>query len=165
MNRKLLIYLLATALLIIALRWQGATLVTPLAPRGILDLEFARTPQNFQRIALFWNSEDVVDNILLDFAFIIAYTGLFLEALKAFAFSFTHLLRKAAIAAGLLDFTENILMLLVVNGRIPATALQPVFYIALLKFVLVGVVLLAILLLTLYTIVRLPRWRKDAKGY
>jgi len=47
MKRNLLISFLFLVVMIIVTRWQGTGLITPQSPRGIIDLEFAKTPERF----------------------------------------------------------------------------------------------------------------------
>jgi hypothetical protein len=83
MKTKLLISFLFLAATFIVMRWQGTGLITPQSPKGILDLEFAKTSDRFHQLQLFWNHEIVLQNIYLDFLFIIAYSWFLVTACKA----------------------------------------------------------------------------------
>lgn len=140
MKRNLLISFLLLVLMIIVMRWQGSSLITPQSPKGILDLEFAKTPERFQQLRLFWNQETVLQNIYLDFLFLAAYTWFLVTACKAVNNSKSTVFSALAISAGAFDVLENFLMMLVLNGRFSPTVLQIVYYCAAVKFVLAGIV-------------------------
>jgi len=151
MKRALLISFLVMVLMILAMRWQGHSLVTPVSPRGIVDLEFARTQARLDQLRLFWNFGDILINIWLDFVFIAAYTWFFINGcrfvkhyLKLETWSDRFI--SIAIAAAFFDVCENFLMLLILNGSFSTSILPVVFYCALLKFILAGLVVLFLML-------------------
>lgn len=131
------------------MQWQGSGLITPQSSRGILDLEFAKTPQRFRQLQIFWNHETVLQNIYLDFLFIIAYTWFLVTACKAVKNTRSSLFSALAISAGAFDVLENFLMILVWNGRFAPSLLQVVYYAAVIKFLLAGIVI-GYLILSLY---------------
>jgi hypothetical protein len=141
MKRNLLISFLFLVVMIIVMRWQGNNLVTPQSASGIIDLEFAKTPERFHQLQLFWNHETVLKNIYLDFLFIIAYTWFFMTACKAVRNSKSNLFSGLAMSAGAFDMLENFLMILVWNERFNPSVLGIVYYVAAIKFVLAGIVL------------------------
>jgi hypothetical protein len=141
MKRNLLITFLFLVVMFIAMRWQGSGLVTPQSPKGILDLEFAKTSERFHQLQLFWSYETVLQNIYLDFLFIIAYTWFFVTACKAVDNIRSNLSSGLAISAGAFDVLENFLMILVWNGRFEPGLLQIVYYAAAIKFLLAGIVI------------------------
>jgi hypothetical protein len=150
MKRNLLISFLFLIVMTLIMRFQGHTLVTPLSPRGILDLEFARNVGRLRQLLLFWNERDVTTNIYLDFVFIAAYTWFLVSACnyvkaKTGWEKWTNIFTTLAISAGAFDLVENFLMLLVLNDRFDASILQIVFICALIKFALVGMVVLFLL--------------------
>ena len=132
------------------MRWQGAALVTPSSPNGIVDLEFASTDEKLRHLRLFWDHDTVVDNIFLDVLFIIAYTWFFVTGCRFIKnrrqTKWNDWFIAIAFAAGLFDVLENLLMLLVWNGRFSAAALQIVFYAAAIKFILAGIIVIYLLI-------------------
>ena len=80
MKRQVLLSFVFLLVMIIVMRWQGKSLVTPMSPYGILDLEFARTGERMQQLRLFWNAKDVFFNVYMDFLFIASYTWFFISA-------------------------------------------------------------------------------------
>jgi hypothetical protein len=142
MKKKWLVSLVFLIVMIVVMRFQGKSLITPASPLGILDLEFARTGDKLQQLKLFWNPHNLAMNIYLDFLFIISYVWFLVTASME--------IRKnvgwerpgkwavtLAIAAGFFDVLENFLMMLIYNGRFDTSLLQLVFVLAVLKFALV----------------------------
>lgn len=164
MKRTLLFSFVALLFMIFVMRWQGQSLITPSSSIGILDLEFARTTARLNQLLLFWNYNDISLNILLDFVFIAAYTWFFISAClylkqKLPLVNWSDRFISMAVAAALFDVCENLVMLLIINGRFnPDFALQVVFYCALLKFILAGIVLLYILIMLPVAILKKPRF-------
>lgn len=142
MKRNLLISFLLMVIMILILRWQGNHLITPQSPKGIIDLEFAKTPERFHELEIFWNKETVLQNIYLDFLFIIAYTWFLATACKAVQNKRSTVFSGLALSAGAFDVLENFLMILVLNGRFSPSVLQIVFYCAAIKFILAAIVIL-----------------------
>lgn len=135
--------------MIILMRWQGSSLVTPQSPKGIIDLEFARTPAKLRQLQFFWNHETVLQNIYLDFLFIAAYTWFLFTACKIVNNPKSNLFSGVAISAAAFDVLENFLMILVWNERFSPSVLQIVFYVAAIKFLLV-VIVIGYLILSLF---------------
>jgi hypothetical protein len=131
---------LLIVVMFITMRWQGVDLITPQSPKGILDLEFAKTAQRFHQLQLFWNHETVLQNIYLDFLFIMAYTWFLVTACKTVNNTKSNLFSGLAISAGAFDVLENFLMILIWNGRFEPALLQVVYYAATIKFLLAGIV-------------------------
>ena len=136
------------------MRWEGAPLKTPTTPRAILDLEFADNAHRLNEVLSVWSLTVVKGNIWLDFLFIVSYV-LFLSiaaeycAMKWPAGSGRQLglfMARAAYIAGVLDISENLLMLQSVAGHYSSQSLQLTYYCAAIKFVLAGLILLYILL-------------------
>jgi len=140
MKRNLLISFLLLAIMIFVMRWQGSELITPQSSKGILDLELAKTAERFHQLQLFWNHETVLQNIYLDFLFIISYTWFLVTACKTVNNTKSNLFSGLAISAGAFDVLENFLMILVWNGRFEPSLLQVVYYAAAIKFLLAGIV-------------------------
>jgi len=149
MKRNLLIAFLFLVVMFIVMRWQGTALITPLSPKGIIDLEFAKTSERSRQLQLFWNHETVLQNIYLDFLFIVAYTWFLMTACKAVRNSKSAIFSGLAISAAAFDVLENFLMILVWNERFEPSVLQIVFYVAAIKFLLI-VVVIGYLILSLF---------------
>ncbi len=164
--KKSSIYLLIAALfsltMIIVLRWQGKELMHPSTPSGILALEFANTPEKLNAVVSVWNRESVKNNILLDFLFIIAYTWFFVIGVANStqrwtsrgmqAFGATGI--RMAFLAGILDITENILMLQSINGNYTLSSLQLTWYCAAIKFLIVAILLLFMIFTVIVRLVK-----------
>lgn len=140
-------------LMIVVMRWQGATLINEHSTKGILDLEFARTAANADRFITFWDPADVRLNIYLDFLFIIAYCWFFIAAIEKIGNRMgvrwtrtVRSFRSAAIIAGLLDVAENISMLGYLGGVGRDPSLTAAYWFATFKFMTIIVVLLFIII-------------------
>jgi len=164
MKRTLLFSFFSLLLMMFIMRWQGQSLITPSSSIGILDLEFAKTTVRLNQLLLFWNYNDIALNIYLDFVFIAAYTWFFITSCiylkeKFPLVNWSDRFISMAIAAALFDVCENLVMLFIINGRFnPSFALQVVFYCALAKFILAGIVLLYILIMLPVALLKRPRW-------
>jgi hypothetical protein len=151
MKRKLLISFLVMLIMVVVMRMQGSSLITTASPKGIIDLEFARTAERLKYLRLFLDHNAVVQNIFLDFLFIAGYTWffvtacLFVKETNAWSKWSDHF-KGIAIAAGLFDVCENFLILLVWNERFGPGLLQIVYYCAAIKFVLAGMVVMYLLI-------------------
>lgn len=160
MKNPLLLSFLSVLAMILVMKWQGADLITPVSPKGILDLEFARSDKTLAELKLFWNDRDLTLNIYLDFLFIAAYVWFLTTACRHMGKSgakWSGIFNGLALAAGSLDVLENCLMLLIWNGGLESSWLQAVYFIALIKFVLAGTVVL-------YLLVTLPLlFRRNVK--
>ncbi len=162
MKRNLLISFALLFISIIIMRWQGSSLVTPLSPKGIIDIEFARTAERFQQLRLFLNHQAVLTNIYLDFIFIAAYTWFLVAACRYISYKthwqkWSNMFTSLAITAALFDVFENFLLILVWNERFKTTLLEVVFWCAAIKFVLAGAVILYLLLSWPFTLRRQKR--------
>ena len=151
MKLRLIISLVLTILLAYLLRRQGAALMTPVSPLGIIDLEFAWTAEKLSQLQLFWQREVLSKNIYIDFAFLIAY-GVFLytachwRALVIRNEKAAGVFATLAVTAASLDLLENFLMLLVWYGRFQPFVLKIIAVVAAIKFLLVMAVLVFLLL-------------------
>ena len=133
----------------LVMRWQGSSLVTPQSPKGIIDFEFAKTFEKFRQLQFFWNHETVLQNIYLDFLFILAYTWFLVTACKAVKNSKSNLFSGLSFSAAAFDVLENFLMILVWNEKFSPSVLQIVFYVAAIKFLLI-VIVIGYLILSLF---------------
>ena len=150
MKRNLLVSFIVLILMILVMRYMGTPLITPVSPKGIIDVEFARTPERFRQLQLFLDPKQVATNIYLDFLFIAAYTWFLVTACTYIRnrtrwVKWSNVFIGLAIAAAILDACENFLMLLVFQGKFFPAVLQIIFYCALIKFVLAGIVVLFLL--------------------
>ena len=146
MKKKWLLSLVFLIVMIILMRYQGKSLESPMSPLGILDLEFARTPERLHQLRLFWNPKDLFTNIYLDFLFIISYVWFLVTiSLKIRKHSSLERAGKWAVtmafAAGFFDVLENFLMIMIYQGRFDSILLKMVFFLAVIKFALVFLVL------------------------
>jgi membrane-associated HD superfamily phosphohydrolase len=162
MKTRLLLSFALTLVMILVMRWQGSALVTPQSPKGIIDLEFAKTPERLQQLQLFMDREKVAQNIYLDFLFIAAYCWFLVAAcryiqLKTNWNKWSNMFLSLAIAAAMFDVFENFLMLLIFNGRFQPSLMEVVFYTALVKFVFAGAVVLYLLLAWPFSLMRKPK--------
>lgn len=163
MSRKLLFAALATIAMMFVMRYQGAVLVTPQSPRGILDLEFADTPAKLQSLLLLWDHDSVKLNIGLDFLFIAAYASFFFLLTRQTASISTGFMRKVGQVlsrlcwlAAILDVVENGLMWFSFEQYYSPNSLVLTYYCAFCKFVLVGLAIL-------YLLLSVPAWVKQKK--
>lgn len=151
MKRNLLISFALLIISIIVMRWQGSSLITPISPKGIIDIEFARTAERFHQLRLFLNQSVIITNIYIDFIFIAAYTWFLVAACRYIRSKtgwnrWSNMFGSLAISAGLFDVCENFLLLMIINGRFSTSLLEVVFWSAAIKFVLAGFVVLYLLL-------------------
>ena len=145
MKQKLLVSFCCTLVMFLVMRWQGAVLVSPQSPLGIIDFELARTPGRLRELLFFWNLDDVLHHIYLDFLFIAAYGWFLYTACSATGNSRAPVFSGMALSAAAFDVLENLLMMLVITGRFSAALLQVIFFCAVLKFLLLALVLLFLL--------------------
>jgi predicted signal transduction protein with EAL and GGDEF domain len=147
------ITIIATLLIILLLRWQGASLMQPATSSGILALEFADTPKKLEPIFDSWNESVAMINICLDFLFIAAYTNFFLLALSKAARQWqvlrirrlSNTLSWLALLAAILDMVENLLMLQTLSNHYSHFSLQLTWYCATVKFLIVFLIVIYLL--------------------
>jgi hypothetical protein len=162
MKRSLLLVFFLMVVAFLLLRWQGSSLVTPTSSRGILDLEFAGNTIRLHQLKLFWNARDVNNNIYLDFLFIAAYSAFLMGACQWVSEKSRHAkwaewFTRIALAAGIFDIVENLLMLVAWNDGVGNGAMKLIYYCAAIKFLLAGVVVL-------YLMYSLPVLMRKRKG-
>lgn len=148
MQKRLTIFFIATLVMLLIMQWQGRALQTELTPSGILDLEFAGSEQRLQQIKTVWEPGDFYFNTVLDFFFLISYSG-FLY----FACMFTakrwgragRIFAQASLLAGVLDALENCsIMVAFSNGGL--FFIQSAYYLAFFKFLFAGLVIFYLVL-------------------
>lgn len=135
------------------MKWQGSYLITPASPNGILDVEFAKSSERFSHLQLFLDTGQLRTNLYLDFIFIAAYTWFLFAASNYFAETKGQragvFFSSVALSAGMFDVLENVLLLMILNGRFSPSISLIIYYIALLKFMLVAAVILYLLVAAL----------------
>ncbi|HVE60526.1 MAG TPA: hypothetical protein VNA26_01815 [Chitinophagaceae bacterium] len=151
MRNKLLLSFLLLIIFIIVMRWQGQSLINTVSPHGIIDLEFAKTSEKLSALKTGWIKKDVTINIYLDFFFIISYTFFFILSClyvkkKLGKYAIASVFITIAVVAGVLDVLENCLMLFAINHSNNAEALKFTYYFALLKFILIGILIIYLVL-------------------
>lgn len=160
-----LVLLLATLFFFLLLRYQGADLIQPYSPKGIISLEIAPSDEATGKVIAGLQEDGLISktrqNIFIDFFFIIFYAMLFYTLagsisvrLRGKAATAGVLLAFFSLIAGLLDVFENILMLLATYGIYnDLTAILTTFF-ASMKFLLLFIALLYIILFGLGVIMR-----------
>lgn len=136
------------------MRWHGDVLKTPDTPRAIVELELANKPEQVQALLSIWSVKDVRLNIQIDFLFIVAYVVFLALASEGVIAKWRFpimqflgwLMARLALVAGLLDIAENLLMLQTIDQHYSTLSLELTRYAALLKFGLVGIVLIYLLI-------------------
>lgn len=154
MKKNLSISALAAILMMVIMQWQGHVLRSNESKLGIVDLEFADTAARINVLLAHWDIAVVKMNIRLDFLFIVCYVSFFAIACVYAAMRWPEgawqrqsgmLLARLAFAAGVFDIAENLLMLQSIAGNYTDTSLVLTRYCAVLKFAVIGVVLLYLL--------------------
>lgn len=150
MKKNISIAAILTVIMVIVMRWQGNALVNTISPGGIINLEFADTPQRLLELLSRWDITTVKTNIWLDFLFIISYVLFLSVASELCAERWPEnsipqqaglFFARMAYLAGMLDVIENLLMLQSIQGNYTVTSLQFTFYFAAIKFLLAGVII------------------------
>jgi hypothetical protein len=124
------IFMIGTAIMIYIMMKTGATLKTPLTPKGILDLEFAFDKQHTDVVMTAWAPDNktaaAIQNTMWDFVFLFFYSLFLFFTCNLLRTKFAPLNWKhnagkffagAAITAGLLDAGENLGMLQTLHGN------------------------------------------------
>jgi hypothetical protein len=154
MKQKLLIAGFACVLMFATLRWQGASLLTPVSSKGIVDLEMATKPSQIAILMGTWDLQVVKMNIWIDFLFIVAYVAFLALAAEWASSNWKNqgmriiglTLARVAVVAGVLDIGENLLMLQTIAGNFTVVSLQMTHYFATIKFTLAAIVLIYLLI-------------------
>jgi hypothetical protein len=148
----------AALFFMVLMGWQGRPLVMPETHRGILCLEFAKTTERVQQIKTAWQpvKRSAINNTLLDYFFIAAYTCFFITAMLLFIKCFVSgkqewkvLALLLACTPGVLDAIENVFLLKWLQQDPAGSAeVLMVYRLVWSKFVLAG----------LLVIIALPLW-------
>ena len=123
-------------------------LTWPLNSQDIIDLEIARTIDHANMLLAYFREsipskmDKVALSVYLDFPFIIIYTGLIISGSRYFGhLSGNDLIERAsrfflfiAIAAGLADLIENLLLLQTIHGKISELVVRMTYNMAVAKF-------------------------------
>ncbi|MES2372623.1 MAG: hypothetical protein V4557_08590 [Bacteroidota bacterium] len=150
MKKNISVAAILTVIMVIVMRWQGNALVNTISPGGIINLEFADTPQRLQELLSHWDIATIKTNIWLDFLFIVSYVLFLSVAAELCAERWPEnsvpqqaglFFARMAYLAGMLDVIENLLMLQSIQGNYTVTSLQFTFYFAAVKFLLAGVII------------------------
>jgi hypothetical protein len=168
-NKRLLSVLVFFIAMLVAMRIQGAALVTSISPRGIIDLEFARTATLFNAMLQRMGRTNVLINIFLDFIFIISYWLFFtvsfnkLSAGRAAGIFGMQGGHYALISiAALLDIIENISMLICLSAGATQFLVYLTYVVALIKFLAVALAILHLLVLLILYFARRKTTAKQA---
>lgn len=146
-------FLIGTIAMMVVMAKTGATLKTDAAPMGILDLEFAYSPNKTTPIINSWIQTDNISaakvNTYWDFLFLFFYAGFLFLACKKIATNINgpaakagNLIAKAAILAGFLDVFENAGMLLTLNNQGSSAIAFATTFFSVIKW---GLVIIAVL--------------------
>ena len=165
----LLIFVLAVAHTVIS-RYANQALVTPITPAGIVNLELAKKPENVRMIREVIDTDVVRLSLMLDTEYILLYTFFFCFLLNYFI---TGLKRRAktmsgigvalfvvTVMAGLLDFTENIMLW---RTFVSQTSIQTVglsYYASVTKFALVLLIVMYLIFAYLASVINKRRFYK-----
>lgn len=156
-KNKVWISAIATCFMIFVMQYQGKYL----KEKGyhIVAFELSKTPQRAQQIINAWDTEGVgvaKTNTFIDFFFILAYVsfGSFgsLALTEKYDLPFIKkvgkVMARGMVIAGLFDVVENGAMLQTLYGNISDAFTQSAYWFALLKFAIIGIVIvLAVLFL------------------
>ena len=140
--------LAASASLTVLLSAWGRALVHPAAPHGIVSFELAWTPEGLSQVFSGWSPETLELarlNTLVDFAYLIAYGAALSGACLLLEAPLARLFAAASMTAAFLDLIENVAGLILLAGQKSATLIAVMSSSALVKFTLVGCVLLYLL--------------------
>jgi hypothetical protein len=149
-------FFIGSMAMIVVMTKTGASLKTPAAPMGILDLEFAYNTSKTTPILNSWAPTVNTDNIAAakintywDFLFLFFYSGFLFLACKKIAAVIKgpvakagNFIAKGALLAGFLDMIENAGMLLTLNGQGSSTVAFCTTCISVIKW---GLALIAVL--------------------
>jgi hypothetical protein len=159
----LYLLLLATVIMAIVMSISGAPLKTRETPSGIINLEFANTQQKVISILSAWENASTADvdviaaakkNTYFDFLFLLYYAFFLYSCCKQLALSLAskknfskwlNYFANLALLAGVLDFLENIGMLISLAEIGSDTIAFTTAAISISKWMLVVTVLVAII--------------------
>lgn len=121
--RTFVLGLVVTIFTALLLKFQGAGLVTPDTPLGIINLEFCNSRQELALILISWPDGIAEWNVVLDFLFLLSYGSLFyfgtkflyIRADKTRFMAFASFMLKLSVLPAFLDIVENILLLFTLN--------------------------------------------------
>ncbi|MDH5598514.1 MAG: hypothetical protein OEY34_05290 [Cyclobacteriaceae bacterium] len=150
-NRKIILsFLILFIISFVGMQYTGSFLKNVISPMGILSFEFGKTPFQIHLIINNWvllnRMNWVFMNMFIDFVFIIAYSGLFWQLILYVCSSekLKRILVFLPFIAGFFDIIENIFLLIMLNNTFINELSWLTFYIASIKFLLIGIVLIFI---------------------
>ncbi len=153
MSRKNQVWVsaLATCFMIFVMQYQGKSL----KEKGyhIVAFELSKTPQRAQQIINAWDTEGVGVariNTIIDFFFILAYAsfGYFASLAltekhdSSFIKKVGKVMARGMVIAALFDVVENGAMLQTLYGNVSDAFIQSAYWFALLKFAIIGIVII-----------------------
>jgi hypothetical protein len=141
-----------TIAMIGVMRWHSAPLVLePHSKSAIVSLEFAKSKQRADQIVSSWTDAGVqqhaVNNVSIDFLFLFFYSLFLFAACYWFSFKQTGHVKRISqtislfgLIAGLLDVIENYFLYQMLKFNASDIQIEITYWIALTKFLLVGIV-------------------------
>jgi len=139
--------------MILVMRWHGAPLIMePHSKKAIVSLEFAKSKQRADQIVSSWSDAGVkqhaFNNVSIDFLFLFFYSLFLFAVCYGFSFKQTGRVKRISqtvslfgLTAGLLDVIENYFLYQMLNFSATNTQVEITWWIALVKFLLVGIVI------------------------
>ncbi|MDX1937698.1 MAG: hypothetical protein SFU21_11300 [Flavihumibacter sp.] len=154
-NAKFLfiLFILSLVTTFIYARFMGSQ-VSPLTSKQIVAFEIAKTPAKATaQLAQFKQQQllpQLIKSIQLDYGFLLIYPlallfgALFFGSISKSGFlkEAGYVLVVAAVAAGVLDAVENNAMLQTIQAQVTQATVTTAYYAALIKFCIIGLVLL-----------------------
>ena len=135
----------------IGMQYTGNFLKNSVSPAGIVSFEFAKTPENVHKIIDTWKQMNVMHmvnlNMYIDFIFLIAYVGLIWQLILYVSKpdKLNAMIIFLPFIGGFFDVIENIFMLLMLKGSFIDELSQITFYIAAIKFTIIGLAILLVI--------------------
>lgn len=153
MTKKIVIAALATVVMIVVMRWMGIGLISNVSPLGIVSFELAPNFSTAKEIVNTVGQKPLQWNVGIDFLFILAYTFFFFFCCKALMNSFRSsglrtlgfIFLELSVLIGVLDFIENVAMLITLGGYGTDVSVSVSKWAAILKFSLLALVVVYIL--------------------
>jgi uncharacterized membrane protein len=159
MFKKVMIAGLCTAVLLTVVRVHSdlSELVTEVTPMGIVSFELAESRAAAEEMMAVIGKSPLKVNIILDFFLLIAYSCFFFFCCQAFISFFTktwqrwmgYLFLELSVLAGLLDFIENVAMLITLSENITKTSVWVSRHAAIAKFGIIALVVVYIIMMIL----------------
>lgn len=171
MFKKVMIAGLITAILLTTVRVHSdlSGLVTESTPMGIVSFELADSRAAAEQMMADVGKSPLKVNIILDFFLLIAYSTFFFFCCQAFISFFRktwqrwmgYLFLELSVLAGLLDFIENVAMLITLSENITKTSVWVSRHAAIAKFLLIGFVVAYIIVMIIVSYI----YNKKSKAH